>query len=199
MMNRFHALASVAVLLFYPARAARVKMMVHEENVEPDGGVAAVTVCEDDAIWDKIMASPDVSSIRAIPWKEISDSMSNYLSNEAVLIGNLQNDIEKLSEEIAKKKAAEVSQVLSDAKIQELISQSVAAEGSYGSLENAIHSACGKPGKNHVCHSTQDVAAEKIVALARDVLSTGAFKSEKLKFTNVCKTLLDSRCTSHGV
>jgi len=192
-MTRFHAFASAAALLCYAAMAARMKMEVHDEHADPNGGVAAVTVCEDDAIWDKIMASPDVGSIRAIPWKEISDSMANYLSNEAVIIGNLENEVDKLKEEIKRKKAAEVSDILSDQKIQELISESVAAEGSFGSLENAKTSACGKPGKKpRVPFDSQDVATEKIVALARDVLSTGAFKSDKLKFTTVCKTLLEA-------
>jgi len=150
-MIHFRVAASAAVLLSFSAMAARMKIEVHDQHIDPGETVAAVTVCEDDAIWDTIMASPDVSSIRAIPWKEITDSMDNYLSNEGVLVGNLVREIEKLEVEIQEKKSAKVSQVFSDEQIQQFITDSVEATGSFGSVDGAKTSACGKPGKKTAC------------------------------------------------
>jgi len=145
-MYHFHSLTSAA-LLFSIATAARIKTEVHRKLSDPQDTVASVTVCEDDAIWDKIMASPDVGSIRAIPWKDISESIINYLENEGVIISSLEEEIQKLDDEIKKKKAASVSQMLNDDQIQKLITESLSAEGSYGSVETAKVTACGKPGK----------------------------------------------------
>ena len=50
------------------------------------------------------MASPDVSSIRAIPWKDVADSMTNYLSNEELIVGNLASAIDNLESEIQKRR-----------------------------------------------------------------------------------------------
>jgi len=199
-MSLFRVLAS-AVVLFSMAQAARIRLDIQEQqqkhqldiqHTDPDE-VAAVTVCEDDAIWEKIMAAPDVGSIRGIPWKEISDSINDYLSNEAVLIGSLESEVENLRQEIERKKAAEVSEIFSDEQIQTLITGSTSAEGSFGSVENAKTSACGKPGKRpRVPFDSMEKATDHIVSLAKPLLSTGEFKSEKKKFLTVCKSFLDA-------
>jgi len=192
-MIHFRVAASAAVLLSFSAMAARMKIEVHDQHIDPGETVAAVTVCEDDAIWDTIMASPDVSSIRVIPWKEITDSMDNYLSNEGVLVGNLVREIEKLEVEIQEKKSAKVSQVFSDEQIQQFITDSVEATGSFGSVDGAKTSACGKPGKKpRVPFDAMDVAVEKIASLVQPPLSTGEWKSEKKTFDGVCKQFLDA-------
>jgi len=179
--------------LFSIATAARIKTEVHRKLSDPQDTVASVTVCEDDAIWDKIMASPDVGSIRAIPWKDISESIINYLENEGVIISSLEEEIQKLDDEIKKKKAASVSQMLNDDQIQKLITESLSAEGSYGSVETAKVTACGKPGKKpKVPFDSMEVASESIVPLARPLLSTGEFKSSKGIFIDVCKAFLEA-------
>jgi len=185
------AVASAAVL-FHVATAARVEVnLTSKENATKQDKV--VSVCEDDSIWDKIMASPDVSSIRAIPWKEISSSTINYLGQKAVLIANLETEIEKLSQAIKAKKEAEVSQEFNDEQIQSLITQSVETEGSYGSVEDAKNSACGKPGKTpRVPFDALDLATDSIPSFARPLLSTGEHKSSKSQFIDVCKLFLDA-------
>merc|ERR1719361_1106143 len=189
-MYHFRALAFAALLSV--ADAARMKE-VHDRFQDPEEKVATETVCEDDAIWGQIMASPDVGSIRAIPWKEISDSIENYLDNEGLIISNLQSEIQKLQEEISKKQAAAVSKMLSDEQIEELITGSVSSDGSYGSVEIAKVSACGKHRKPHrVPPDHMEVATDGIVAPAKDLLTTGEFKSSKGNFIDVCKTFLDA-------
>merc|ERR1719361_1775186 len=100
-MYHFRALAFAALLSV--ADAARMKE-VHDRFQDPEEKVATETVCEDDAIWGQIMASPDVGSIRAIPWKEISDSIENYLDNEGLITSNLQSEIQKFRRKSAKNK-----------------------------------------------------------------------------------------------
>jgi hypothetical protein len=150
-MYHFRALAFAALLS--AANAARMKVEVHDKFHDPEEKVAAVTVCEDDAIWEQIMASPDVSSIRAIPWKTIGDSMENYLESEGMIISSLQSDIQKLQREISDKKTAAVSKMLSDEQIQELITGSVSSDGSYGSLETAKKNSMRKAGQTTACSS----------------------------------------------
>jgi len=180
-------------LLFSVASAARMKPEVHHMLRDPEEKVASVTVCEDDAIWETIMASPDVGSIRAIPWKDVSESIMNYLENEGVIIGNLEEEVQKLEDQIKKKKAAEVSQILSDDQIQKLIIDSISIEGSYGSVETAKITACGKPGKKpKVPFDSMEVATDSVVLLAKPLLSSGEFKSSKKKFIDVCKAFLEA-------
>jgi len=186
----FHVLAW-APLLFL-AKADRMTIEMHDHHLDPlDGEPTAVTVCEDDTIWEQIMASPDVSSIRAIPWKDITDSMANYLSDEALLISNLEGEVEKLREAIESKKNADVSAIFTDEQIQTLIAGSISTENSFGSIENAKNSKCGKPGNQpRVPFESSIKAKEKIVSLAQPLLSSGEFKSEKSKFLAVCKDVL---------
>jgi len=185
------AVASAAVLLCV-ATAARVKFdLTHKRD--PTEQMVPVTVCESDSIWDKIMASPDVGSIRAIPWQEVSSSITDYLSQEAVLIANLQTEIEKLSQTIMTKKTAEVSQDFDEVQIQGLIKQSVETEGSYGSVDNAKSSACGKPGKKpRVPFDAMDLATDSTATFARPLLSTGEHKSVTTQFIDVCNQFLEA-------
>merc|ERR1712129_429779 len=165
--------------LLTAASAARMKVEIRDKVLDPDEKVVSVTVCEDDAIWAQIMASPDVSSIRAIPWKSIDESITNYLGDEKLLVTNLEEEIQKLQLEIRNKKMASVSQLLSDDQIQNLVSGSISSEGSYGSLETAKKTDCGKPGKRpRVPADSMEVATDSIAALAKSLLSTGEFKSE---------------------
>jgi len=144
-MVQFRALGCAA-LLFSVALAARMKIEVHVGHSDPQEP-ATVTACEDDEIWGKIMASPDVASIRSIPCKEITGSIVNYLGDEELVISNLEAEIARLIEAIEDKRKNEASEMLGDAQIEEIITGSVAVEGSFGSVETAKSTACGKPGK----------------------------------------------------
>jgi len=193
-----HAVASAAVL-FLVATASRVEVnLTGKQDSTGQAGVevdhlATEPVCEDDTIWDKIMASPDVNSIRAIPWNEVSSLTVKYLSQKAVLIANLETEIKKLSQTIKVMKEAKVSQEFNDEQIQSLITQSVETEGSYGSVEDAKNSACGKPGKTpRVPFDALDLATDSIPSFARPLLSTGEHKSLKSQFIDVCKLFLDA-------
>jgi len=191
-MCPFRALGCVA-LLFSISMAARMKIEVHEVHSDPKEEPAAVTVCEDDEIWGKIMASPDVASIRAIPWKEITDSIVNYLNDEDLVISSLKAEIATLTAAIDEKKKSEEAEVLGDEQIQELITGSVAVEGSFGSVEIAKSTACGKPGKRpRLPFDAEDVAVDGMVALARPLLSKGEMKSSSQKFLAVCKSFLEA-------
>lgn len=195
-MCPFRALGCVA-LLFSISMAARMKIEVHEVHSDPKEEPAAVTVCEDDEIWGKIMASPDVASIRAIPWKEITDSIVNYLNDEDLVISSLEAEIATLIAAIDEKKKSEEAEVLGDEQIQELITGSVAVEGSFGSVEIAKSTACGKPGKRpRLPFDAEEVAVDGIVALARPLLSKGEMKSSSQKFLAVCKTFWKQERTS---
>merc|ERR1719320_1792283 len=64
-------------------------------------------------------------------------------------------------------------------------------EGSYGSVENAINSACGKPGKQpRVPFDAMDLATDAIPTFARPLLSTGEHKSATSRFIQVCNQFL---------
>jgi len=109
------------------------------------------------------------------------------------MMANLDAEIEKLSQAIESKKKAEVSQELDTEQIQSLISQSVETEGSYGSVENAKSSGCGKPGKKpRVSFDSMDLATESIAKFAKPLLSTGEHKSLKSQFIDDCKMFLDA-------
>merc|ERR1712008_614149 len=114
------------------------------------------------------------------------------MGDEESIITNLEEEIQKL-QEIKNKKSSSVSQMLSDDQIQNSVSGSVSSEGSYGSVETAKKTACGKPGKRpRVPADSMEVATDSVVALAKKVLSTGEFKSESGKFLDVCKILLEA-------
>jgi len=165
----------------------------HEKVHDPEEKVAFVTVCEDDEIWGEIMASPKVERIRAIRWNDVSKSINNYLEDEQVIISNLDEEIQRLDSEIKKKEAAEASADLNDQQIQNIVKDSVSAEGSFGSVEIAKDSACGKPGKGkRTSPMALDVALESVAELAQPLLSSGEFKSSKGKFFDVCKAFLEA-------
>jgi DNA repair exonuclease SbcCD ATPase subunit len=141
----------------------------------------------------KIMASPDVRSIRAIPWQEIKNSIENYLDNENTIISNLETGIAALELEIKAKKKATASQPMSNEQIQQIITATVSAEGSYGSVEKAKVTACGKPGKRpRVPSDSMEVAVDHVREVAQPFLSTGDVKSEKGTFIDVCKLFLEA-------
>jgi len=184
-MCKFHAMAFVA-LLFSVANADRRTVEVRGPADSSDGKLASLTGCayDGDGIWDKIMASPDAASIRAIPWKDIIDSITNFLNDKETNIGILEKVIDDLNQ-------YEVPKTMSKDLIEALITSSFSAEGSYGSVENARSSSCGKPGKTpRVPFDAMEVAAEKIVALAQHDLSSGGVKSSKADFLNICNTFL---------
>jgi len=190
-MCQFRALAIAALLS--AAYGARMRIETRNNFDDPEEKLTGVTVCEDDVIWGQIMASPDVRSINAIPWKSIGDSISNYLSDEETIITNLEAEIQRLKAEIKNKKSSAVSQLLSDDQIQDLITGSVSSEGSYGSSEIAKQTACGKPGKKpRVPADAMEVATDNVAALAKKTLSEGEFKSERGTFTDVCKIFLEA-------
>lgn len=92
------------------------------------------------------------------------------------------------------KKNAEVSSAFSDEQIQTLIRNSISTENSFGSVENAVGSKCGKPGnKPRVPFEASTHAKDNIVPVAQPLLSTGEFKSETKKFVSVCKDFLGAK------
>merc|ERR1712008_189775 len=89
------------------------------------------------------------------------------MGDEESIITNLEEEIQKL-QEIKNKKSSSVSQMLSDDQIQNSVSGSVSSEGSYGSVETAKKTACGKPGKRpRVPADSMEVATDSVVALAK--------------------------------
>lgn len=187
------AAASAAVFL-HAVTAARVEVELHG-NRGPDDSeqIVPVTVCEDVSIWDQVMASPDVDAIRAIPWKDISNSIDGYLEQEVVLVSNLEKVIENLELEIKKRKDAEASQELSDDQIQTLITQTVEQQASFKTLQDAISSGCGKPGRQpRLSPRAHQAAVDKMPDFARPLLSTGEYKSVKSEFMRVCKQFLQA-------
>jgi len=93
-----------AALLFSVATADRMTNESQELLGDPENKARSVTVCEDDEIWGKIMSSPNVDGIRAIPWQDVKQSIGDYLTDEGNRIEDLEQRILKLEEEIGKKK-----------------------------------------------------------------------------------------------
>jgi len=180
-----------AALLFSVAMAARMKIETHEYLDDPKESASSVTVCEDAEIWGKIMSSPNVDSIRAIPWHDVKQSIGDYLTDEGQKINDLEQRVAKLKAEIEKKKKTEVSKMMEPNQIQGLIADSVSVEGSYGSLEMAKQTACGRK-KPRVSPGALEMAVDSIASIAKPLLSTGQFKSLIGEFTDVCKMFLEA-------
>merc|ERR1719458_1208582 len=124
---------------------------------------------------------------------EITDSIENYLSDEDLVISNLNAEIAELTKAIEDKKKSEEAEIINDAVIEDLITKSVSADASFGSVEVAISTACGKPGKRpRLPFDADDVAVDGIVSLAKPLLSTGQVKSSSAKFSSVCKAFLEA-------
>merc|ERR1711956_64345 len=67
------------------------------------------------------------------------------------------------------------------------------SKGSYGSVEKAKVTACGKPGKRpRVPIDSMEVATNHVREVAQPFLSTGEVKSEKGTFVDVCKLFLEA-------
>merc|ERR1719458_2331062 len=124
---------------------------------------------------------------------EITDSIENYLSDEDMVISNLNAEIAELTKAIEDKKKSEEAEIINDAVIEDLITKSVSVDASFGSVEVAISTACGKPGKRpRLPFDADDVAVDGIVSLAKPLLSTGQVKSSSAKFSSVCKAFLEA-------
>merc|ERR1719458_480847 len=124
---------------------------------------------------------------------EITDSIENYLSDEDLVISNLNAEIAELTKAIEDKKKSEEAEIINDAVIEDLITKSVSVDASFGSVEVAISTACGKPGKRpRLPFDADDVAVDGIVSLAKPLLSTGQVKSSSAKFSSVCKAFLEA-------
>jgi len=186
--------AASAAVFFHAATAARVEVELHghRDPNQPADKLVPVTVCEDDTIWDKVMASPDMNGIRAIPWKEITESISGYLEQESILAEAWEKEIESLKAEIKKKKETEASVELNQEQIQHLISQSLETPESFVSLQNARSSGCGKPGREpRLSSGAYYTTLKKMPDLAKTLLSTGEYKTVKKDFIDWCKDLLE--------
>jgi len=106
----------------------------------------SVTICGDDYIWSDIASASGVNGIKGINWKDIEDTMDDFLGDQDTFLEQIDTKIQNLKEEIARKKGEASSRTITEEEITELVKKAVEHETSFKSKDNAIKTACGKPG-----------------------------------------------------
>jgi len=152
-----------------------------------DNPIAPATVCGDEELWRMVTANPDVRSIRAIPWADIVRSIDNVLGDQHLLISNLESSISSLMRSIGEKEAMHSSQDLTADQVREIIEVCVSAAGSFGSLDNAKITKCGKPRfRPRMPPDAAAVAEAALQSFAQQIFGGGLRRSNKAFFTQVC-------------
>jgi len=64
----------------------------------------SVTICGDDYIWSDIASASGVNGIKGINWKDIEDTMDDFLGDQDTFLEQIDTKIQNLKEEIARKK-----------------------------------------------------------------------------------------------
>jgi hypothetical protein len=106
----------------------------------------SVTICGDDYIWSDIASASGVNGIKGINWKDIEDTMDDFLGDQDTFLEQIDRKIQDLKEEIARKKGEASSRTISEEEITELVKKAVEHETSFKSKDAAVKTACGKPG-----------------------------------------------------
>jgi hypothetical protein len=106
----------------------------------------SVTICGDDYIWSDIASASGVNGIKGINWKDIEDTMDDFLGDQDTFLEQIDRKIQDLKEEIARKKGEASSRTISEEEITELVKKAVEHETSFKSKDVAVKTACGKPG-----------------------------------------------------
>lgn len=106
----------------------------------------SVTICGDDYIWSDIASASGVNGIKGINWKDIEDTMDDFLGDQDTFLEQIDRKIQDLKEEIARKKGEASSRTISEEEITELVKKAVEHETSFKSKDIAVKTACGKPG-----------------------------------------------------
>jgi len=106
----------------------------------------SVTICGDDYIWSDIASASGVNGIKGINWKDIEDTMDDFLGDQDTFLEQIDRKIQDLKEEIARKKGEASSRTISEEEITELVKKAVEHETSFKSKDVAAKTACGKPG-----------------------------------------------------
>jgi len=106
----------------------------------------SVTICGDDYIWSDIASASGVNGIKGINWKDIEDTMDDFLGDQDTFLEQIDTKIQNLKEEIARKKGEASSRTITEEEITELVKKAVEHETSFKSKDAAIKTACGKPG-----------------------------------------------------
>jgi len=134
-----------------------------------------------------VTANPDVRSIRAIPWADIVRSIDNVLGDQHLLISNLESSISSLMGSIGEKEAMHSSQDLTADQVREIIEVCVSAAGSFGSLDNAKITKCGKPRfRPRMPPDAAAVAEAALQSFAQQIFGGGQLSNNRAFFSQVC-------------
>mmetsp|Transcript_26030 Transcript_26030/g.78562 ORF Transcript_26030/g.78562 Transcript_26030/m.78562 type:complete len:668 (+) Transcript_26030:81-2084(+) len=151
-------------------------------------------ICGGGEIRALLTANPSVDGVRNMPWPKVIAIADDYLKTQTTSIPDLTKRIEDLKAQIAEKKHQESKRVITEDEVKGLITASLEAEGSFGSLENARQSKCGGADraicrKLKVRASAYRKCSAAFEVKARDFF-TGKVKVKGSEFRKVCDEVL---------
>jgi len=152
-----------------------------------------VNICGDDDIWEDITSPKDPNGIKAIDWKGIDGKMKGYVDNHQHLVKSSDGVIKNLKKRIEEKKAKVTSRTTENTEIEDLVEKSVSHGTSFGSLEAAKVTRCGKPGKKFQDKKPSPASFENSKTVMSEVAEqffNAGVESEIGRFTTVCEDYL---------
>jgi DNA repair exonuclease SbcCD ATPase subunit len=165
----------------------------------------SVTICGDDYIWSDIASASGVNGIKGINWKDIEDTMDDFLGDQDTFLEQIDTKIQNLKEEIARKKGEAASRTITEEEITELVKKAVEHETSFKSKDVAVKTACGKPGMMMLDGNRPNPQGFENGVMVMESIAGEFFdgrisqkdyvESEMKKFTRVCEDSLEFQRT----
>jgi len=153
----------------------------------------SVTICGNDDIWSDITRPTTVRGVKGIQWKEKDDIMKDYVGDHKGFVATADAQITKLKQKIEEKKGKATSREITKEEIESLVEKAVVDDESFGSIEMAQATTCGKPGgrlngkrpPRDAFENSKDAMQE----IAEGFFHAGV-ESNTMLFTKVCEDFL---------
>lgn len=100
-------------------------------------------ICGGPDIRQMLTSNPSLSGILNAPWEKVMAVAEAYIQEQAARIPLLTQEIERLQAALVQAEREEAKKPMTKQQIQETITAALEAEGSFGSVQNAIDSKCG--------------------------------------------------------